>query len=84
MRCELRQTPLNAKLPIDRATATVLHPELVRRAEAEWATLDDAGSPDNPASDTGGDGAAVLDELDRSSLAFSSSLAYVDDVGRPS
>jgi len=60
--------PLNAKRPIDRATAAALHPELVRRAEAEWATLDDADSPDNATGDTGGtggDGAAVLDELDR-------------------
>ncbi len=68
MRCELGQTPLNAKHSIDRATAAALHPELVRRAEAERATLDDAGSPDNAAGDTGGtggDGAAVLDELDR-------------------
>jgi len=67
-RCELGRTPLNAKRPIDRATAAALHPELVRRTEAEWATLDDAGSPDNAAGDTGdtgGDSAAVLDELDR-------------------
>jgi len=40
-RCELGQTPLNAKRQIDRATAAALHPELVRRAEAEWATLDE-------------------------------------------
>ncbi len=70
-RCELGWTPLNAKEPITREQAADLHPALVRRAEAEWATLDDAGSPDNAASDTGdtgdtdGDGAAVLDELDR-------------------
>jgi len=65
--CELGRTPLNAKRPIDRATAAALHSELVRRAEAEWATLDDVSSPDNAAGDTGGtdgDGAAVLDELD--------------------
>jgi len=63
--CELGQTPLNAKHPIDRTTAAALHPELVRRAEAAWATLDDAGSPDNAAGDTGDNGAAVLDELDQ-------------------
>ena len=63
-RCELGQTPLAAKRPIDRATAAGMHPELVRRAEAEWATLDNAGSPDN-ADGTGSDGAAVLDELAR-------------------
>ena len=40
-RCELGQSPLNAKRPIDRARAAALHPELVRRAEAEWATLDE-------------------------------------------
>ncbi len=34
-RCELGQTPLNAKRPIDRATAAALHPALVQRAEAE-------------------------------------------------
>ena len=62
-RCELGQTPLNAKRPIDRATAAALHPELVRRADAEWATLDDAGSPDNAAGATRVAGAAVLDEL---------------------
>jgi len=38
---------------------------LVRRAEAAWATLDAAGSPDNGAGDTDGDGATVLDKLDR-------------------
>ena len=64
-RCELGQTPLNAKRPIDRATVAALHPELVRRAEAAWATLDAAGSPDNGAGDTDGDGATVLDKLDR-------------------
>ncbi len=63
-RCELGQTPLNAKRPIDRATAAALHPALVRRAEAAWAMLDDAGNPDNAAGDTDDD-AAVLDELDR-------------------
>jgi len=63
-RCELGQTPLNAKRPIDRATAAALHPALVQRAEAEWATLDDAGGPDNAADAMGGDGAAVRDELD--------------------
>jgi len=77
-RCELGQTPLNAKRPIDRATAA-LHPELVRRAEAAWATLDDASSPDNVAGDTsgtGGAGAAVLDELDRLDPALD--IAQVD------
>ncbi len=64
-RCELGRTPLAAKRPIDRATAAALHPELVCRAEAEWAMLDDAGGPDNAAGDTDGDGAAVLDEMDR-------------------
>lgn len=64
--CELGWTPLHAKRPIDRATAAVLHLELVRRADAAWATLDDAGSPDNVAGDTGGTGdtgAAVRDDL---------------------
>ncbi len=81
-RCELGWTPLAAKRPIDRATAAALHPELVRRADAEWATLDDAGSPDNAAGDTGGtggtggDGAAVLDELDRLDPALD--IAEVD------
>ncbi len=78
-RCELGQTPLNAKRPIDRATAAALHPALVQRAEAEWATLDDAGGPDNAAGDTGGtggDGAAVLDELDRLDPALD--IAEVD------
>jgi len=78
-RCERGRTPLDAKRPIDRATATALHPELVRRAKAEWATLDDAGSPDNAAGDTGGtggDGAAVLDELDRLDPALD--IAEVD------
>jgi len=37
----LEQTPLNAKRQIDRATAAALHSELVRRAEAAWATLDE-------------------------------------------
>jgi len=76
--CELGRTPLNAKRPIDRATAAVLHPELVRRAEAEWATLDDAGSPDNAAARTacGAGGAAVLDELDRLDPALD--IAEVD------
>jgi len=63
-RRELGQTPLAAKRPIDRVTATGMHPELVRRAEAEWATLDDAGSPDNAAGATRVASAAVLDELD--------------------
>jgi len=59
--CELGQTPLNAKRPIDRATAAALHPELVRRAEAEFgAALDDAGAPGDDADD----GVAVLDEID--------------------
>ncbi len=40
-RCELGRTPLNANRQIDRVTAAALHPELVRRAEAEWATLDE-------------------------------------------
>jgi len=71
-RCELGQTPLAAKRPIDRVTATGMHPGLVRRAEAEWATLDDAGSPDNAAGDTGGDGAAVRDELARLDPALDS------------
>ncbi len=78
-RCELGQTPLNAKRPIDRAMAAALHPELVRRAEAAWATLDDAGSPDNGAGDTGGtggDGAAVLVELGRLDPALD--IAEVD------
>jgi len=66
------QTPLAAKRPIDRVTATALHPELVRRAEAEWATLDDAGRPDNTGGDTGGDGAAVLAELARLDPALDS------------
>ena len=71
-RCELGQTPLAAKRPIDRVTATGMHLELVRRAEAEWATLDDAGRPDNAGGDTGGDGAAVLDELARLDPALDS------------
>ncbi len=71
-RCELGRTPLAAKRPIDRATAAALHPALVRRAEAEWATLDDAGSPANAAGDTGGAGAAALDELDRRDPALDS------------
>jgi len=69
-RCELGQTPLAAKRPIDRVTATGMHPELVRRAA--WATLDDAGRPDNTGGDTGGDGAAVLDELARLDPALDS------------
>ncbi len=81
-RCELGQTPLNAKRPIDRATAAALHPALVQRAEAEWATLDDAGGPDNAAGDTGGtDGAAVLDELDRLDPALD--IAEVDALMVP-
>ncbi len=78
-RCELGQTPLNAKRPIDRATVAALHPELVRRAEAAWATLDNAGSPGSAAGDTGDtgdDGAAVLDELDRLDPALD--IAEVD------
>ncbi len=75
-RCELGQTPLNAKRPIDRATAAALLPALVQRAEAEWATLDDAGGPDNAAGDMGDDGAAVLDELDRHDPALD--IAEVD------
>ena len=71
-RCELGRTPLAAKRSIDRATAAALHPELVRRAEAEWATLDDAGNPHNVAGDMGGDGAAVLDELARLDPALDS------------
>jgi len=71
-RCELGQTPLAAKRPIDRVTATGMHLELVRRAEAAWATLDDAGRPDNAGGDTGGDGAAVLDELARLDPALDS------------
>ncbi len=74
-RCELGQTPLAAKRPIDRATAARMRPELVRRAEAEWATLDNAGSPDN-ADGTGSDGAAVLDELARLDPALD--IAEVD------
>jgi len=69
-RCELGQTPLAAKRPIDRVTATGMHPELVRRAA--WATLDDAGRPDNTGGDTGGDGAAVLAELARLDPALDS------------
>ncbi len=72
-RCELGQTPLAAKRPIDRATTVALHPELVRRAEAEFRPADDAGATD---SDTGGDGAAVLDEMDR--LAPALDIAKVD------
>ncbi len=34
MRCELGQTPLAAKRPIDRATVAGMHPELVRRDPA--------------------------------------------------
>jgi len=75
-RCELGQTPLNAKRLIDRTTAAALHPELVRRAEAEWATLDDAGNSHNVAGDLGGDGAAVLDELDQLDPALD--IAEVD------
>ena len=75
-RCELGRTPLNAKRPIDRATAAALLPALVQRAEAEWATLDDAGGPDNAAGDMGDDGAAVLDELDRHDPALD--IAEVD------
>jgi len=71
-RCELGQTPLAAKHPIGRVTATGMHPELVRRAGAEWATLDDAGRPDNAGGDTGGDGAAVLAELARLDPALDS------------
>ncbi len=74
--CELGRTPLNAKRPIDRATAAALHPELVRRAEAEWATPDDAGSSGNAAGDMGGNGAAVLDKLDRLDPALD--IAEVD------
>ncbi len=69
-RCKLGQTPLAAKRPIGRVTATGMHPELVRRAE--WATLDDAGRPDNAGGDTGGDGATVLDELARLDPALDS------------
>ncbi len=69
-RCELGQTPLAAKRPIDRVTATGMYPELVRRAA--WATLDDAGRPDNTGGDTGGDGAAVLAELARLDPALDS------------
>jgi len=55
---------------------------LVQRAEAEWATLDDAGGPDNAAGDTGGtDGAAVLDELDRLDPALD--IAEVDALMVP-
>jgi len=75
-RCELGRTPLAAKRPIDRATAAALHPALVQRAEAEWATLDDAGGPDNAADAMGGDGAAVRDELDRHDPALD--IAEVD------
>ncbi len=63
--CALSQTPLDDKERITREEAAALHPDLVRRAEAEWATLDDVDSPDNAAGDTGDNGAAVLDELDR-------------------
>ena len=69
-RCELGRTPLAAKRPIDRATAAALHSELVRRAE--WAPLDDAGSPVNAGGDTGGDSAAALDDLDRLDPALDS------------
>ncbi len=41
--CELGQTPLNAKRPIDCVTAAALYPELVRCAEAELAMGDDGG-----------------------------------------
>ena len=54
--CELGHTPLHAKEAITREQAAELHPELVRRAEAELSTVDDAG-------DTAGDGRAVRDEL---------------------
>lgn len=77
-RCELGQSPLNAKRPIDRATAAALHSELVRRAEAEWAPLDDAGSPVNAGGDTGGDSAAALDDLDRHDPGLD--VAAVDEL----
>ena len=72
-RCALGRTPLAAKHPIDRATAAALHPELVRRAEAEFGPADDAGTTD---SDDGGDGAGVLDELDQLDPALD--IAKVD------
>jgi len=77
-RCELGRTPLAAKRPIDRATAAALHSELVRRAEAEWAPLDDAGSPVNAGGDTGGDGAVALDDLDRHDPGLD--VAAVDEL----
>jgi len=75
-RCALGRTPLAAKHPIDRAMTAALHPALVRRVGAAWATLDDAGSPDNAAGDTDGDGAGVLAELDRLDPALD--MAEVD------
>jgi len=75
-RCELGRTPLNAKRPIDRATAAAGHPPGVARGAAEGATLDDAGGPDNAAGAMGDDGAAVLDDLDRHDPALD--IAEVD------
>jgi len=59
--CAVDRTPLLDKREVDREEAAALHPDVVRRADEEWGTLDEAGDPN----DAAGDALAVLDELDR-------------------
>ncbi len=53
--CELGHTPLHAKEPIARERAAELHPELVRRAEADLITADELPIPAEATEDERGD-----------------------------